>query len=66
MKILGSQVGVILFLIIGCIVVWVIDKVRKEKTSNEEAGDILGFFMWAGIIFAFVCFFLYECTHPED
>ena len=66
MKILGSQVGVLLFLIIGGIVVWVIDKARKEKMDNDEAGNILGFFMWAGIIFAFVCYFIYSCTHPED
>ena len=66
MQILGSQIGILLFMIIGGIVIWIIDKARKEKMDNDEANSILGFFTGAGFIFAFGCYFIYACTHPED
>lgn len=66
MKILGSQIGVFLFLFIGAVVVWIIDMIRKEKLSNDEEDHILSWFIWAGLAFAFICYMLYECSHPED
>lgn len=65
-KILGSQFGIILFMKIGGIVIYIINKASKEKMSSEDVESTMGCFIVAGIIFAFVCFFLYECTHPED
>ena len=66
MKILGSQIGIILFMIIGCIAIYVINKASKEKMSAEDEESTMGCFIVAGTIFAFVCYFIYACTHPED
>lgn len=66
MKILGSQVGILLFMLIGAVAIYVINKASKEKMSAEDEESTMGCFIVAGIIFAFVCYFLYECSHPED
>ena len=66
MNILGSQVSIFLFMIIGAIVVYAIDKIRKKDMEQEDAESIVGCFTVAGIIFAFACFILYTCTHPEE
>lgn len=59
MKILGSQIGVLLFMFIGAVVIWAIDKVRKEKVDDDEADYIMGWFIGAGFILAFL---VYECS----
>lgn len=62
---LGSQFGIIVFLIIGGIVVYVINSFRKEKISEEKAESILNGFGGIGIIVMIVCFVLYECSHAS-
>ena len=62
---LGSQFGIILFLIIGAIVIYAINSFSKEKMSNEDTQSTLISFGGIGFIVSVVCFILYECTHAE-
>jgi H+/gluconate symporter-like permease len=62
---LGSQFGIIVFLIIGGIVVYIINSFRKEKMSEETAESIFNGFGGIGIIVMIVCFVLYECSHAS-
>ncbi len=55
MEFLGSQFGIILFIVIGFVVVWAIDKARGEKMDNESSDNIIGCFVVAGIIFVIIC-----------
>lgn len=63
MKILGSQFGLILFLVIGCLVVVAINKARGEKMDNESSDNIVGCFVVAGFIFVTICVVLSECSN---
>jgi len=63
MEILGSQFGIILFMVIGLIVILAINKVRKEDMSNDDAEGIFGCFTWVGVIVAIFVFLLYTCSN---
>ena len=62
---LGSQYGIIVFLIIGGLVIYAINSFKKEKISEEKADSIFNFFGGIGIIVMIVCFVLYECSHAD-
>ena len=65
MEILGSQFGIILFMVIGFIVLLAINKGRKEKMSADDAEDIMGCFMWVGIIVAVFVYLCYACSNSS-
>jgi hypothetical protein len=64
-KFFGSQFGIIVFLIIGGLIIYVINSFKKEKISEEKADSIFKSFGCIGIIVMIVCFVLYECSHAS-
>ena len=65
LQLLGSQYGIIIFLIIGGLVVYAINSFKKEKMSEEKAESIFNVFGGIGIVVMIVCFVLYECSHAS-
>ena len=65
LELFGSQFTIVLFLIIGGVVIYAIDKMSKEKMDNEQSENIFKLFGCAGLIVAIICVFLHECSHVD-
>ena len=63
---LGSQVTVLLFILLCMIFLFIVTKVFKKKLSEEDTEMTIGCFIGAGLVFGFICFILYTCSHSEE
>mgnify|MGYP006877566238 FL=1 len=65
LQLLGSQLGFILVLIIGVVILCIVDKFKRNKMSNEQSDDCLGCIATIGFVFAAICAILYNCTNLD-
>lgn len=65
LQLLGSQLGFVLVLIIGVVILCIVDKSKRNKMSEEESDSYLGCIAAIGFIFAAICAILYNCSNPD-
>lgn len=65
LQLLGSQLGFILILIIGVVILCIVDKIKSNKMSKEESDSYLGCIAAIGFIFTAICAILYNCSNPD-
>ena len=62
MELMGSQLGVILIVVIGLILVRVFVNITGKQPDEEQSESILGCLFYGGAIVAVICFLLSQCS----
>ncbi len=57
MRILGSQLGVILFFAIGIGIAYIINVAKKEKMDEEDKHSTVGCIFIIALVIAFLCYY---------
>lgn len=65
LKLLGSQVTIVIFLIIGAGIVFLINSAKKDNIDEKTGNSIFGGCGCLGLIIAIICYILYTCSNVE-
>lgn len=60
-RLLGSQLGIIIFILAAFLILWVLAKSKKHVSENDS-NSLIGCFAWIGFIVAAICMFLSKCA----